>query len=685
MQDSYREIFLSESQEYLDNMNGCLVKLEENPRDLNSLNEIFRCTHTMKGMSATMGYDKIAQISHQMEDLLDELRGQKKFVTSHIIDILFAGVDLLEKLLQEVRLNQESKTDISACMEALKNLLREEIPPEPSAAKGIETGKSPLSALGEVKFTETELLKFKKAKENGFNVFNIQVTLSENCPMKEARAFLVITNLKRRGEILAALPSLEALKEGKFDRSFLIILAVKEKSETLRQELMGVSEVDNVQVSPAEIKPQASSIPEPAHPQETAPEPSAAATPSGGTGSAGAQTEQPSSYLKKIQSIRIPVQRLDKIMNFMGELAISKIRLVQVVQSLKIQELEEISFTLDHLTSALQNEIMQTRLLPVAYILDNFTRVVRDLARRKNKEIDLEIIGSEIELDRVVLDEIGDPLIHLLRNSIDHGLEAPEERKSKGKNPKGKISIQVTRQKGHISIEVADDGRGVDFAAVGRKAVEKGLIPEQEASNLDVKRVLEILTMPGFSTAKEITDTSGRGVGLDVVKVKIESLGGRLDFETKIGLGTKFLLTLPLTLAIIKAMLVKVRQEILAVPLMNIRETIKVRPEEIKMVQHFEVINVRDEVIPVIRMEKELGISSNDEQDTAGPHEAVSLVIIEYEKKALALLVNQIIGEQDIVVKPLPSFVKKTKGIAGATILGNGRVALILDIMSLKN
>ena len=685
MQDSYREIFLSESQEYIDNINGCLVKLEENPRDLNSLNEIFRCTHTLKGMSATMGYDKIAQISHQMEDLLDELRGQKKAVTSNIIDTLFAGVDLLEQLLQEVRLNQESKTDISACAEALKNLLLEEPPPGPSEEAGPLTRKTPFITLGEAAWTEVELIKFKEAKDKGFNVLKVQITLSENCPMKEARAFLVITNLGRRGEILAAAPSLEALKEGKFDHSFLIVLAAKDKPETLRQELMGISEVDDVKVSPAQINPQASSIPELASPRETAPESSVAATPSGGAGSAGGQTEQPSSYLKKIQSIRIPVQRLDKIMNFMGELAISKIRLVQVVQSLKIQELEEISFTLDHLTSALQNEIMQTRLLPVAYILNNFTRVVRDLARRKNKEIDLEITGSEIELDRVVLDGIGDPLIHLLRNAIDHGLETPGERKAKGKNLKGKISIRVTRQKGHISIEVADDGRGVDFAAVGKKAVEKGLIPEQETSNLDQKRVLEILTMPGFSTAKEITETSGRGVGLDVVKVKIESLGGRVDFETKTGLGTKFLLTLPLTLAIIKAMLVKVRQEILAVPLMNIRETIKVRPEEIKMIQHFEVINVRDEVIPIIRLEKELGISLNSSQETAGINEAIPLVIIEYEKKALALLVNQIIGEQDIVVKPLPAFVKKTKGIAGATILGDGRVALILDIMSLKN
>lgn len=680
MQDSYKEIFLSESQEYIDNINGCLVKLEENPRDLNSLNEIFRCTHTLKGMSATMGYDKIAQISHQMEDLLDELRGQKKMVTSNIIDTLFAGVDLLEQLLQEVKLNQESKIDISPCTEALKNLLREDAPPELSAVAG-PPAKDITDLSGEAELNQTESLKFKEAKDKGFNVFKILVTLSENCPMKEARAFLITTSLKRQGEIITTSPSFETLKEGKFDRSFLIILSTKDAAESIQRELMGISEVDNVRVGPAEAKLQTAPVGEPARPQETAPSLPAG---SAGPGSNTAQAEQPSSYLKKIQSIRIPVQRLDKIMNFMGELAISKIRLVQVVQSLKIQELEEISFTLDHLTSALQDEIMQTRLLPVAYILDNFTRVVRDLARRKNKEIDLEISGSEIELDRVVLDEIGDPLIHLLRNSIDHGLEPPQDRKAKGKNPKGKISIKVARQKGHISIEVCDDGRGVDFAAVGRKAVEKGLIPEQEISGLDEKRVLEILTMPGFSTAKEITDTSGRGVGLDVVKVKIESLGGRLDFETKIGQGTKFLLTLPLTLAIIKAMLVRVRREILAVPLMNIRETIKVRKEEIKMVQHFEVVNVRDEVIPIVRMEKELNITAG-EADTAGPNETIPLVIIEYEKKALAILVNQIIGEQDIVVKPLPSFVKKTKGIAGATILGDGRVALILDIMSLKN
>ena len=400
-------------------------------------------------------------------------------------------------------------------------------------------------------------------------------------------------------------------------------------------------------------------------------------------GQAAAQAQTEHSYIKKIQSMRIPVQRLDRIMNLIGELTIAKIQLVQQVQSAKIEPLEEISLTLDRLTSTLQDEMMQTRLLPASYVLDPFGRVVRDLSKKQNKEVDLEITGSEIELDRVVLEEIGDPLIHLLRNAIDHGIESPEERQAKGKDPKGKIAIKVSRQKGQISIEISDNGRGVSVAKVKEKAIKKGIITELEAENLDDKKILDIIALPGFSTAKEVTDISGRGVGLDVVKIKLESLGGRLDFESTLDVGTRFFLTLPLTLAIIKAMLVQVQGEILAVPLMNIRETIKIKRHEIKLVQNFQVIKVRDEVIPILHMDKELGIPSvSDELETT--NDGLPLVIIEYEKRALGLMVNKIVGEQDIVVKPLPSFVKKTKGIAGATILGDGRVALILDIMSLR-
>ena len=651
MQDSYREIFLSESQEYLKNIGSCLVKLENRPDDLDSLNEIFRLTHTMKGMSATMGFEKIAQLSHQMENLLDELRSQKRAVSSTIIDSLLSSTDILEQLVQDVRLKQDSNINISSYLESLKKFLGEEaVPPEE---------KITLSGIKEIELNEPQQNRFKEAQEKGLNVFKLKIMIAGNCMMKEARAYLVLTHLKRIGDIIQSVPALEDLKkQEQLKQPFITaIFSSKENQQVIRQGLLNISEIEQVSLMQAEIQPAATLAKE--------------------------QTQEPSTYIKKIQSMRIPVQRLDRIMNLMGELTIAKIQMVQIVEPFKAASLDEISTTIDRLTSTLQNEIMQTRLLPASYILDAFNRVVRDLSKKRNKEVDLEITGGEIELDRIVLDEIGDPLVHLIRNAIDHGIETPRERTTKGKNPRGKISISVSRQKGQIYIEVADDGMGINVNNVRKIALEKGLLTETDTANLDEKKIFELITLPGFSTAKEITDVSGRGVGLDVVKIKIESLGGRVDFETKPGLGTRFILTLPLTLAIIKAMLVKVRQEMLAIPLMNIRETIKVKPDRIKLVQNFEVVKVRDEIIPVLRMEKELNLPANTvEQDSI--NELIPLVIIEYEKKAVGLRVSKIVGEQDIVIKPLPSFVKKTKGIAGATILGDGRVALILDIMSLR-
>jgi two-component system chemotaxis sensor kinase CheA len=659
MQDSYKELFLSESQEYLGNISKCLVKLEENPADSAQLNEIFRCVHTLKGMSATMGYEKLTQVSHEMEDLLDALRNKRKKLTSEIIDTLFAAVDIIEELFSEIKANLESKVDISAIGKNLKSFLREGAEEEP-----VPQEKIPTADLEKQDFNETEIKRFAEAKNKGYGIFKIKITLSRDCVMKEARAFLVITNLKKLGEIIKSIPDGENLKEGKFDFSFTVILASKENQSIIQQELYNISEIEQVVVNvadlPDKLRQAAKSATSQTPYSQTIPQ-----------------------YIKKIQSMRIPVERLDKIMNLMGELAIAKIRLVQVVQTYKIEALEEVSFALDRLISALQDEVMQTRLLPVAYILDAFPRVVRDLARKQNKEVDFEILGSEIELDRVVLDEISDPLLHLVRNAIDHGIESPEERKKLKKNPRGKIVIQVNRQRGQISIEVIDDGQGIDFAAVRKVAISKGLISEEEALALEEKRILDLISLPGFSTSKIVTDISGRGVGLDVVKSKIEALGGRVSFETKNNVGSHFILTLPLTLAIIKAMLVKVGEEIFAVPLMSIRETIKINANEIKRLQSFEVVKVREEVIPVIRLDKELGISFTASTEE-GMDERVSLVIVEYGKKALGLVVTQVLGEQDIAVKPLGSLVKRTKGIAGATILGDGRVALILDIMSLK-
>ena len=646
MQDSYREIFLSESLEYLGNISKSLVKLEGNPADPAPINEIFRCVHTLKGMSATMGFDKLTQLSHQMEDLLEELRNKRKKVTSLIIDELFSCVDILESLVEEIKLNRDNKINITPVLESLKKFLRGQEKDKEIAEPATES----------TDFTEIELKTLNEAKGRGFNIFKVKVYLARDCAMKGARAFLIITNLERLSQILKSTPTLEDLKTGNFNFSFTVILITKERMEVIREELLNISEVDDVGIDVIEILQARPIVAE-----QVAP-----------------------SYLKKIESVRIPVERLDKIMNLMGELTIAKIRLMQVVRAYKVESLEEVAFILDRLSSSLQDEIMQTRLLPVAYILDTFPRVVRDLAKTWNKEVDLEIIGGEIELDRVVLNEIGDPLVHLIRNAIDHGIESPQERQTLHKGPHGKLIIKVSRQKGQISIEVVDDGKGVDFSAVRRTALNKGLISQEEAAALDDKKVLDLISLPGFSTTEKITEISGRGVGLDVVKSKMDALGGRLDYETKPGEGSRFILTLPLTLAIIKAMLVKVVNEIFAIPLMSIRETIKLKEGEIKMLQNFEVIRVREEVIPIIRLEKELGILPSEEPEKGKLNGRISVVIVEYGQKSIGLAVNQVLGEQDIVVKPLGSLVKRTKGIAGATILGDGRVALILDILSLR-
>jgi two-component system chemotaxis sensor kinase CheA len=664
MQDSYRELFLSESQEYLSNISNCLVKLEENPSDKNSINEIFRCVHTLKGMSATMGYDKLSHLAHEMEDLLDELRNLRKKMTSETVDALFQGVDVLGQLFEEIKANQDSTTDIEPVLANLKKFLTDDFEEKQAAAVEIP----PQSKKAHLSYSPEDLKRIREFKKRFNNIFSLTITLVKDCAMKEARAFLVITHLRRLGEVVGSNPDVSTLKEGKFDLEFCVILATNEQQQVLQQELNTLSDIDHIDVSLIDVDEKS-----PLAEQPSAKDAAATAKP---------QAAAPA-YIKKIQNMRIPVQRLDKIMNLMGELAIAKIRLLQIVQSYKIEPLEEVSFALDRLISALQDEVMQTRLLPVAYILDAFPRVVRDVAHKQGKDVELTITGGDIELDRIVLDEMSDPLLHLVRNAVDHGIESPEARKKTSKPIRGKLSINVSRQKGQILIEVADDGRGVDFEAVKRVALDKGLITQADADVMDEKKVLDLITLPNFSTSDTITDISGRGVGLDVVKSKIEYLGGRVDFETTVNQGSRFILTLPLTLAIIKAMLVAVKHETYAIPLVNIRETIKVDLNEIKILQSFEVVKVRDEIIPIIRLDKELGIASRPD-DREESKDRLSLVICEFGKKALGLAVSRVIGEQDIAVKPLGALIKRTKGIAGATILGDGKVALILDIMSLK-
>lgn len=656
MDKSYRELFFCEAEEYLSQINGHLVSLEKNSSDQDAINEIFRLMHTLKGMAATMGFNDLADFSHKIEDFFDSLRYGKQAMTGDIMDTVFACIDAFSTMVDELRAEKKSTINVKEYIKKINDIVINVAHDEEPAAHAAQTiTQEPIS------LSLNELQQIDSMREEEDEVYEIYIRLSPECAMKEARMFLIMTRLKAMGRIFKTEPSEEEIKVGTSQEIFKAVFLTKENDKIVQEELLRVLEVERVVVK---------SI------QET----ENISLDASGKNKTGV-TKKKANYLKKIQSMRIPVVRLDKIMNLMGELSIAKSRLVQVTQAKDYGALEEIVFGMDRLVSFLQDEVLQMRLLPVSHVLDALPRVVRDVVRKiePKKEIELDIQGSEIELDRVILDEIGDPLLHLVRNAIDHGIEDPQTRKSLGKNPKGRILIKVSREKGHVIIEIKDDGKGINCADLIKKAVKKGLISEQEAVNVDNKQILAILSMPGFSTASEISDISGRGVGMDVVKTKIDSLGGRIDFESQLGQGSTFYLTLPLTLAIIKAMLVQVGNEIFAIPLMNIRESVKIAETQIKTISGKEVIQVREDVLSLVRLDKELNVVS-----TSNPRDLLSVIIVEGRADQMGLVVDKIIGEQDVVVKPLGVMVKKVKGVAGATILGDGRVALILDVINLK-
>ena len=637
MDKSYRDLFFAESQEYLKEVNKSLVALEKNPRDEAAINTIFRLMHTLKGMAATMRYNDLAEFAHKLEDAFDAFRVKKVELTPVVMDIVFESVDVLITLVEALKDDKKIDMSIEEYLVKIDSIL-------PSSEKPVRT------YVREEKSDSLNITMINKLRAEGKNILRVEASFVKSCSMRGVRAFLVLNRAKELSKIIRVSPSEETLKNEDFEGIFELILATVNDKNSIKSELMRISEVEKVDVSDLDT----------------------AAFEKLSRKDSGAP-------LKKIQSMRIPVERLDKIMNLMGELSIDKSRLVQVSQSKDYNQLDIVSSFMARLVSSLQDEALKLRLLPISFILDNFPRMVRDLSRQMSKDIVLEVSGSDIELDRVILDEIGDPIIHLIRNSIDHGIETEDERLRLGKNRQGKISIKVFREKGHIIIEISDDGRGMDFAQIVAAARKRGFIAPDENADFSKERILDILTIPGFSTKEEVTDISGRGVGLDVVRTRLDMLGGRLEMDTQKGKGTTFTLTLPLTLAIIKAMLIGLGDQIYAIPLMNIRETVKVAADAIKPVKDMEVIRLREEIIPVLRLSRELGIKSADTDD-----DQLSVVIVEGRAKSLGLVVDKVLAEQDVVVKPLGAFLKRVRGITGATILGDGRVVLILDVVNVK-
>lgn len=684
--------------EHLQSLNDGLLGLEDNAEDLSILNEIFRNAHTLKGMSATMGYNKIAELTHEMEDVLDMLRKEQLKVTGDIIDTLFKCIDSLEQMIDNVANGDpEDLIDVSDLVAKLTAIMKGEKEAASNSPDSPDTKPETVDTSAEKTFapdapialSDTEKNIISTAEKSGLHGIYLKVTLADSCLLKSARSYMVMNALEELGEVIRTIPPAEDLEQENFERSFEVILITGADEHHIHDAVTSISEIDSAQThiikfdgaasTPAPVVEQKST--QPATSTPTAQKPAAPVNKPAAQVQPPAQQAQAAAQKKSHagQSVRVDIEKLDTLMNLMGELVINKVRLEQIGQTHRLSELTETLEQMDRVTTDLQNIVMKVRMVPVSQVFNRFPRMVRDVTKELNKEINLTIEGEDTELDRTVIDEIGDPIMHLLRNSLDHGIEMPDEREAKGKNRIGEVGLIARHEGNNVVIMVTDDGKGIDPDVIRHKAVEKGLFSQDEVDQMPDADAVRIVFLPGFSTAEKISDISGRGVGMDVVKSKIESLSGQVDVETHINEGSVFKIKLPLTLAIIQAMLVQVQDEIYAIPLASIDSTLSIQPSDISTVQNNEVIVLRGEIIPIIRMEESLMVPHI--KDT---RELFVVVVHAGDSKA-GMVVDKLIGQQEIVIKTLGNLFMGLKMFSGATVLGDGKVALILDVATMLN
>ncbi len=677
--NQYMEMFLEESREHLQSLNDGLLSLESNPGDLSVLNEIFRNAHTLKGMSATMGYNKIAELTHEMEDVLDLLRKEQLKVDEDIIDIIFKCVDSLQEMIENVgNGDPEDLVDVSELVAKLSAISTGKPAPTTTVATAAKAEAPAAPAASSLELSDTEKAVIAQAKETGLQALHIHVRLAESCLLKSARSYMVMNALDELGDVIKSVPPAEDLEQEKFDRTFDVVVVTGAEEKTVKDALMSISELDEVTLEVVSGDTEATTAPAaPAAPVvKAAPAGKSAAKKNASAKPAAAAHEKKN---HAGQSVRVDIDKLDTLMNLVGELVINKVRLEQIGTTHRLTELTETLEQMDRVTTDLQSVVMKVRMVPVGQVFNRFPRMVRDIAKELNKDINLTIEGEETELDRTVIDEIGDPLMHLLRNSLDHGVEHPDDREAKGKPRTGEVGLIARHEGNNVVIMVTDDGSGIDADKIRSKAVEKGMITQEEADNLDDSDAVRLVFLPGFSTAEKITDISGRGVGMDVVRSKIESLGGHVDVETKIDEGSVFKIKLPLTLAIIQALLVKVQEEMYAIPLGSIDSTINITSDDIKTVQNKEVIVLRGQIIPIIRLGDVLSVPRSEETE----NEDIFVVVVHLGDRKAGIVVDNLIGQQEIVIKTLGKLLVGLKIFSGATVLGDGRVALILDVGTL--
>lgn len=656
--NQYLDIFVEESKEHLESMNDILLELEKDTDNKDLLNELFRISHTLKGMAGTMGFTNMANLTHDMEDVLQAIRSDEIKINTKIVDILFECLDSLEFSANYVSENgKEDGNEHLELIGKLKDLLNDD--------KEQSNGKDGFK--GSEKYDEYVISAVKQAKEKGLDSYKIYIRLSEDCMLKSARAFIIFNTIESFSEIIYSYPSVEDIEDEKFDLEFSLVIVTDYKKDEIKEEIERISEIDEVNIGPVEMDLTKKQVNKKEKSKKS-------------INKNNVNRKSTSNNIAKTnrvgKTVRVDIDRLDTLMNLVSELIIIKTRMEDMSGTTSKEDMNEAIEYLERITTNLHDAVMKVRMVPIERVFNRFPRMVRDLSKELDKEINLEMSGEETEVDRTVIDEIGDPLIHLIRNSIDHGIEHPDERIKLGKDKEGTVKLKAYPDGNNVVIEVEDDGAGIDHEKVKKKAIEKEIITEQDAEILTKEESVELLFKAGFSTSDIVSDVSGRGVGLDVVKSKIESINGSIEVETFQGKGTRFIIRIPLTLAIIQGLLVKLGEEIYAIPLSSISEITILESEKIRKVQGQEIILYRDKTLPIVRLNSLVGIEDKNMDE-------LTVVIVRKGDKQAGLIVDDLIGQQEIVIKPLGKFLSNIKYLAGATILGNGKISLILDVNSL--
>lgn len=674
----FKDVFAAEAHEYIQALNQDLLRLESNPNDRAALNDMFRAAHSLKGMSGTMGYQELADFTHHIESVLDLLRIGELTATESVVNIMFSAIDSLQNLLEKTLLEEELP-DLEEVTAELRHLIQQRNNLESNLHQQGSKEQSTMEAQIDIELEDFDLEVVRAAKKEGYLPYKVVVRLLPKTLMKSVRAYTVFQALENIGTIIKSNPPAQELEDEKFDQEFALVLLTQRDADTIKNTVERISEIEHVAVLSIQTESAESERRSvlPRTDEQLVNETAATAQdlPVKQKQSSSVTSFSRGAFVDRY--IRVETERLDGLINLIGELVISKTQVMEIEADQLTDNTKNALVQLERITTELQYAAMKLRMVPIKQVFDRFPRLVRDFAQASGKEINLEIVGEDTELDRSLVNQIGDPLVHLVRNSIDHGIETTEKRKALGKPAQATLRLSAFHEGGHVIVQVYDDGQGLELDRIKQTAIEKGLLPANFANDLTMEQAVELIFRPGFSTNEAVTDVSGRGVGMDAVKNIVEGLSGQVEVESETGQGTCVTIKLPLTLAIIKALLVTCGGQVYALPIQSVRENLLAVESQIKTISQQKVIVLRDEILPLIDLNEALGFGQLDYGDT------LSVIVVESQGEKAGFVVDDIIGQQEIVIKSLSDILGDIRGISGATVLGNGEVALILDHNSL--